>query len=90
MPFGLCNAPAIFQHLLEQVLPGLHWTTCLVYLDDIIVFSRTIEDRLSKLRELFTQLKEAGLKVKSPKCRLLQRSVCLLPRSCAFRKRNRD
>ena len=75
MPFGLCNAPATFQRLMEQVLAGLHWTTCLVYLDDIIVFSRTIDDHLSKLREVFIRLKEAGLKVKPPKCHLLQRSV---------------
>ena len=40
MPFSLCNAPGTFQH---QVLVGLHWTTCLVYLDDIITFSKTIK-----------------------------------------------
>ena len=75
MPFGLCNAPGTFQRLMERVLAGLHWTSCLVYLDDIIVFSRNISDHLQKLREVLTRLQEAGLKIKPIKCFLMQRSV---------------
>ena len=75
MPFGLCNAPATFQRLMEQVLAGLHWTCCLIYLDDIIVFSRSVPEHLSKLREVLSRLKGAGLKVKQLKCHLLRRSV---------------
>ena len=75
MPFGLCNAPGTFQRLMECVLAGLHWTSCLVYLDDIIVFSRNISDHLQKLREVLTRLQEAGLKIKPIKCFLMQRSV---------------
>ena len=74
MPFGLCNAPATFQRSMEQVLAELHWTCCLVYLDDIIVFSRSVPEHLSKLREVLSGLKDAGLKVKRSKCHLLQRS----------------
>ena len=40
MPFGLCNAPATFQRLMDWVLAGMQWETCLVYLDDIIVLGR--------------------------------------------------
>jgi hypothetical protein len=47
MPFGLCNAPSTFQRLMELVLAGLHWSTCLVYLDDIIIYSRTIDVHLN-------------------------------------------
>ncbi|XP_014669774.1 PREDICTED: RNA-directed DNA polymerase homolog [Priapulus caudatus] len=44
MPFGLANAPATFERLMELVLRGLQWTDCLVYLDDVIVFGRTFEE----------------------------------------------
>ena len=74
MPFGLCNAPGTFQRLREQVLAGLHWTTCLVYLDDIIIFSKTIEDHLDRLRDVFSHLR-AGLKVKPSKCHLLWKEM---------------
>ncbi|XP_017474733.1 PREDICTED: RNA-directed DNA polymerase homolog [Rhagoletis zephyria] len=50
MPFGLCNAPATFERLMERVLKGLHWKTCLVYLDDIIVIGKNFKDHLHKLR----------------------------------------
>ena len=49
MPFGLCNAPGTLQQLMERVLSGLHWTSCLVYLDDIIIFSKTIDEHLERL-----------------------------------------
>ena len=75
MPFGLCNAPGTFQRLMEHALAGLHWTSCLVYLDDIIIFSRNIPDHLQRLREVFVRLREAGLKVKPSKCFLMQRKV---------------
>ena len=75
MPFGLCNAPSTFQRLMELVLHGLQWEICLVYLDDIIIFSRTIGEHLQRLKEVFDRLREAGLKLKPGKCHLLQRSV---------------
>ena len=75
MPFGLCNAPGTFQRLMEHVLVGLHWTSCLVYLDDIIIFSQTISDHLQKLREVLARLQKAGLKIKPNKCFLMQQRV---------------
>ena len=78
MPFGMCNAPATFQRLMERVLAGLHWTSCLVYLDDIIVFSRTVHEHLQQLREILARLRGAGLKVNPTKCHLLQSRVSYL------------
>ena len=70
MPFGLCNAPATFQRLMEEVLRGLAREKCLVYLDDVLVIGRTFDEHLSNLREVFNRLSEAGLKLKPAKCKL--------------------
>ena len=64
MPFGLTNVPSTFQRLMEAVLVGLTWVQCLVYLDDIIVFSATIEEHLRRLKTVFNRLKAAWLKLK--------------------------
>ena len=53
VPFGLCNVPATFSRLMDRILSGLHWETCLFYLDDIIVFSSTWEEHLARLRQVF-------------------------------------
>ena len=75
MPFGLCNALGTSQRLMEHVLRGLHWSTCLVYLDDIIVFSMAVEEHLTRLADVLTRLRQAGLKVKPSKCHLMKKSV---------------
>ncbi|KAL5475209.1 hypothetical protein EMCRGX_G027282 [Ephydatia muelleri] len=61
--------------LMERVLAGLHWTTCLIYLDDILIFSATVQQHFTRLREIFDRLKQAGLKIKPSKCLLLQKSI---------------
>ena len=61
VPFGLCNAPATFSRLMDRLLAGLHWETCLFYLDDIIVFSSTWEEHLARLRKVFERLRHATL-----------------------------
>ncbi|GFV66162.1 retrovirus-related Pol polyprotein from transposon 17.6 [Trichonephila clavipes] len=71
MPFGLCNAPATFERMMDNLLRNFKWTMCLCYLDDIIVFSETFEDHLIRLRLVLKCLQEAGLKLNSKKCLLL-------------------
>ena len=56
MPFGTCNSSATFERLMERVLSGLSWKICLVYLDDIIIFSKTFEKHMEKLDQVFSRL----------------------------------
>ena len=69
MPFGLCGAPATFQHLMDKVIQGCE-SFCNAYLDDLVIYSKTWEDHLRHLRSILTQLKDAGLTVKLKKCQL--------------------
>ena len=75
MPFGLCNAPATFERLMEQVLAGLPTTVALLYLDDILVPGRTFRQQLDNLQIVFQRLKEAKLKLNPKKCNLFQKEV---------------
>ena len=78
MPFGLCNAGATFQRLMDIVMTGLNLDICLVYLDDIIVYSAMLEQHLDRLIQVMERLQGAGLKVKPEKCSLFQQSVSFL------------
>ena len=78
MPFGLCNAPATFERLMDRVLQGLRWSRCLVYLDDIISFGGTFGAALSNLALIFERLRSYGLQLKSSKCHLFRESVPFL------------
>lgn len=75
LSFGLCNSPSTFQRLMDVVLADLQWTTCLVYLDDIIVFGRTFQEHLQRLDEVLCKLRYANLKVKPSKCTLFASQV---------------
>ena len=75
MPFGLCNAPATFQRLMDLVLAGLQWSQCLVYLDDIIIIGKTFEEHLQNLNAVFKRIQEAGLRLKPAKCTFFQEKV---------------
>ena len=78
LPFGLCNAPATFQRLMERVLAGLARDKCLVYLDDVYVIGQTFSKHLNNLREVFNYLSSAGLRLKPVKCRLARSEVTFL------------
>ena len=71
MPFGLANAPATFQRLMDIVLAGLKWQCCLVHLDDIIVYSPTFEQHLEDLNKVFRAPADANLTLKASKCHFL-------------------
>ena len=75
IPFGLCNAPSTFQSLMDCVLAGLQWSSCLVYMDDIIIIGRSFEEHLQQVLE---RLRSAGLKIHSSKCHFLQQKVSFL------------
>ena len=68
MPFGLCNAPSSFQRAMDSVLAGLKWRTCIVYLDDILVFSTDFDSHLKDLETVFQRLRHHNLKLKPIKC----------------------
>ena len=78
VPFGLCNAPATFSRLMDSVLAGLHWETCLSYLDDIIVFAASLEEHLARLQQVFERLRHAQLKLGAEKCTFVAKEVSYL------------
>ena len=78
MPFGLCNAPATFERLMESVLAHMPWETCLVYLDDIIVLGKSFDEHLDNLTRVFERLRNSNLKLSTTKCCLCQTQVTYL------------
>ena len=85
MPFGLTNAPATFQRLMDAVLAGLRWKSCLVYLDDIIIFSPDFATHIQRLDEVFARLRQHNLVLKPVKCEMLRKQVAYL---CWFKSSN--
>ena len=76
MPFGLCNAPATFQRLIERVLGSLIGLGVLVYIDDVLIYAETPEQLIEILSTVQKLLANAGLKCKTSKCSLsLKRST---------------
>ena len=75
MPFGATNAPATFQRLMHDCLGDLNMNWCIVYLDDIIIFSDTKEEHLKRLEAVFQKLITAGLKLKPSKCHFFRQEI---------------
>ena len=78
MPMGLTNAPPTFQRLMELVLRGLHWSTRLVYLDDVIVVGKSFSDHMTNLEQVLSRFRDANLKLKPSKCHFLHTQVRFL------------
>ena len=78
LPFGCCNGPLTFQRLMDYVLSGLRWKICLLYLNDVINFSKTFEDHVDQLGQVLIHLSDVGLKVAPKKCHFFQSQVAFL------------
>ena len=75
MPFGLCNVPATFQQLMQNCLGKLNLIYYLIYLDNLTVFSQTMEEHLHQLHIMFDLLREYNLKLKPSKCSLFKKEI---------------
>ena len=75
MPFGLTNAPATFQRSLDIILAKYKWRMCLIYLDDIVVFSKSIDDHIRQVDEVLQALRSAGVSLKFKKCKFFSTSI---------------
>ena len=78
MPFGLCNAPATFQRLMQNTLGELNLTYCIIYLDDVIVYGCMEEEHLERLRIVLERFREFNLKLKPSKCSFFQSEIVYL------------
>ena len=75
MPFGLCNTLPTFQRLMQNCLGKLNLTYCLIYLDDVIVFSEMPKEHLQRMRVVFDHLREHSLKLKPSKCDVFKSEI---------------
>ncbi|CAO1616796.1 unnamed protein product [Parajaminaea phylloscopi] len=80
MPFGIKNGPAWFQRFMDRLLGALRWNCAMVYLDDVVVFTRTLEEHVDALRKLFLATRKAGLWYDPKKCHFAVDSIKLLGR----------
>ena len=78
MPFGLKNAPATFQRVMDNILRGIQNEKCLVYLDDIIIFSTSLQEHLENLKTVFNRLRSTNFKIQPDKSEFLRKEVSYL------------
>ncbi|XP_033213766.1 uncharacterized protein LOC117170832 [Belonocnema kinseyi] len=72
MPFGLKNAPATFQRMMDRAFHGLIGGHCFVYIDDIVIFGNTIQEHYNNLGLVLQRITDLGLKLESTKCEYLK------------------
>ena len=78
LPMGITNAAPTFQKNMEIMLSGLLWKCCVVYIDDIIIYSNTFEEHLHHLEEVFKRLKMCNVVIKPAKCKLARKETIYL------------
>lgn len=78
MPFGLTNAPATFQRALDVILSAFTWKTCIVYLDDVVIFSKDIEAHIRDVDKILTIMESAGLTLNIAKCHFFTKDLMYL------------
>ena len=78
MPFGLTNSGAGFQRLMGHILRGLEYRFALIYIDDIVIFSKSIEEHLTHLEEVFRRLRDANVKLNPEKCSFVKQRIVYL------------
>jgi Reverse transcriptase (RNA-dependent DNA polymerase) len=78
MLFGLSGAAHTFQRAMDVILAGLKWTACLVYLDDVVVYRKDLQQHNDRLREVLRCLRSAGMKIKLSKCHFGETSLHIL------------
>ncbi|XP_052218279.1 uncharacterized protein K02A2.6-like [Dreissena polymorpha] len=78
LPFGLNSAASTFQRTMELALQGLQWETCLIYIDDIIVFGSDFRQHMERIQKVLERMEAAGLKLRPDKCEMLKEEVVFL------------
>ena len=78
LPMGLMNSPGTFQKAMDEILAEYRWKFCLVFIDDILIFSRTFKEHLEHLRLVLAKLREHGLFAKLKKCKFLMSEMLFL------------
>lgn len=78
LPFGLCNSPATFSRVIQEVLRGLTWKECLAYLDDVIILGRDMLSHTRNLSSVISRFEKFNLKLKAQKCELYQKEIKFL------------
>lgn len=78
MPFGLRNGPSIFQHVMQGILAPYLWIFCLVYIDNIVIYSKTYEDHIDHLDKVLEAIEQVGIMLSPVKCHLFYSSILLL------------